>query len=651
MPLTYESSDVYIEERDLSGEPQPAATSIGAMVFASRRGPLGRRKLTGIENFIAKYGEPDPAISFAHYSAVAFLNEAQELWCNRVVGAGATYGGAVLQKRTTPTVDAVPVLRGYTIGDPVNIDFSNIAGSTLATESLFAVYNDGPGSYSGERSIRLVSKNLLPPQNVQAADFSTVGVIIVGVPVAGSINAGSYSYVVTAFNDVGETIASSLASVTIAGTGTSVYLSWNPVAGANGYKIYGRTTGPDGFIATVGGGTLYYIDRGTITPDALQVPPVTPTTTDEFTLEVYDSLVSTVNPVESFACAMLPRVDGMGRQLEVEQAVNPFSEYIQVKSNAVVFPSGTIPVIYTTAKVALAAGVSGSAVTSSDINTGWDEFADPEKTDVRILINAGYAIPSVQLKMDEIASERGDCVAVLDVPQSAQTAQQAIDYRNINLNLNSNRSALYTPDLLIEDQYNGRTLFVPPSGHIAGVYAKTDRVAYPWFAVAGLNRGLLRVLGLRYMYDRGERDSLWRAQVNYIRNFQGLGRAVWEQRTLQAIQSGFSFVSVRRLMDFLALTIKRAMYAKEFEPNDDVLRREIRILIERFLTTVQQARGINQFLVICDTRNNPGFVTAQGQLNVDVFIEPTLPAEKIRVRMNLTQQGVNFTELLANNVL
>lgn len=651
MPLTYQSSDVYIEERDLSGEAQPPATSVGAQVFASRRGPLGPRKVTGIDKFRAKYGDPDAAISFAHYTAIAFLGEAQELWCNRVVGAGATYGGVVLQKRVAVPVDAVPVFRGFTIGTPADIDFSNIAGSVSMFESLFAVYNDGPGSYSGERSIRLVSKNLTVPQNVQAADFSTVGVIITGVPLAGSIQPGTYNYTVTAFNDVGETIASSLATVVITGTNTSNYVSWNPVAGASGYKIYGRSTGTEGLLGVVGGGTLYFIDRGTGAPDTAVVPPLTVTTTDEFTLEVYDSKFSVSTPVESYACSLTEKVDGYGRQLEIEQAVNPYSEYIQVKSNVVVFGPGTLPVLYTTAKIALSAGASGAAVTSSVINNGWDAFRDPEKTDVRILINGGYSIPSVQLKMDEVAAFRGDAVSVIDVPSSKQKFQAAIDYRNIDLNLNSNRSALYAPDLLIEDQYNGKTLFVPPSGHIAGVYAKTDRVAYPWFAPAGLNRALLRVLGVRYQYDRGERDALWRSQVNYIRNFLGLGRAVWEQRTLQAIQSGFSFVSVRRLFDFLAMTIKRSMYAKEFEPNDDILRREVRILIERFLVTVQQARGINQFLVICDTRNNPGFVTAAGQLNVDVFIEPTLPAEKIRVRLNLTQQQVNFTELLANTGL
>lgn len=649
MALTYESSDVYIEEQDLSGQPTPANTSIGAQVFASRRGPLGIRRVTAGETFTKKYGKADASISFGHYTALAFLAEASELLCNRVVGAGATYGGLVMQKRQSVPVDAIPVFRGFTIGDPAQIDFSTLGAAVTTFDNLFAIYCEGPGSYSSEIQVRVVSDNLTVPTNVVAADFSTVGVTIVGVSPVGSIQPGSYAYTVTAFNAVGETLASAVASVVVATTNTSNYITWDLVPGAAGYNIFGRTSGVDGILGTAGGGTNFFIDRGVSAPGAA-VPPSTQTFTDKFKIEVYDTAISTGTPAEVFDCSFSEQVDGFGRQLELEAAVNPFSEYVRVKSNAVVFAPSPVPVMYTTAKIALSAGSSGAAVTASDIINGWDVFADPEKTDVRILINAGYSIPSVHLKMDSIAHTRGDCVAVLDLPSASQTFQAAVDYRNISLNLNSNRSALYGPDLLITDAANGKTLFVPPSGHVAGVYAKTDRVAFPWFAVAGLNRGTLNVEGVRYQYDRGMRDALKRAQVNYIRNFQGLGRAVWEQRTLQATQSGFSFLNVRRLFDYLALTFKRGMYAKEFEPNDDTLRREIRVSMERVLTAVQQARGVNQFLVICESKNNPPFVTAQGQLNVDVFIEPTLPAETIRIRMNLTDQEVNLTEL-ANNVL
>jgi hypothetical protein len=655
MPLGYQRSDVYVEERDLSEIPPTIATSIGAIVFASKKGPKGRFKVTDVDKFLAKYGPPDAAVSFGHYCSLAFLEQSNQLWCVRAVGPGYSYGGVALQMRQTPPVDTVPTLRPATADDPIEygVDFATLGGAGSIFDNLFYLHAIGPGSYSANLYARIVSDNLVPPSNVQAVDFSTVGPLIVGMSTAGSINPGTYEYRVTAQNAVGETIASALASVTITIVGTSVYLSWDPVAGATAYNIYGRDTTPAtwGYIDTVGGGTYYFIDRGTIVPDILRQPPVTQTMTDEFKIEIYDHEISTANPQETFECSMLEKVDGMGRQLELTQSINPFSEYVRVISNVASFLPSTLPTIYTTPKVGFAAGNSGAAVSSSDINTGWDQFADNEEVDIRLLINGGYASPSVQMKMDGLCHSRKDCVAILDVPSTSQKSQQAIDYRNISLNLNSNRSALYTPDVLIEDQYSGKVLYVPPSGHVAAVYAYTDATTYPWFAPAGLNRGLLRVLGIRYRYNKGERDAMWAAQVSYIRNFPGLGRAVWEQRTLQAKTSGYSFMNVRRLMDFIHISLSRAVLYQVFEPNDDFTRFQIKEICDLFLRAVKKARGINRWLTVCDGRNNDAISAGNGQLNVDIFVEPTLPAEKIRLRSILTRQGANFEELIGAGAL
>lgn len=655
MPLGYQRSDVYVEERDLSEIPPTIATSIGAIVFASRRGPKERFKVTDVDKFLSKYGKPDAAISFGHYCALAFLEQSNQLWCARAVGPGYSYGGVALQMRQTPPVDTVPTLRPASADDPIDIgvDFSTLGGAGSIFDNLFYIHAIGPGSYSSNLYVRIVSDNLLPPSNVQAVDFSTVGPLIVGMSTAGSINPGSYDYVVAAQNAVGETIASAIATVTITVSGTSVYLSWDPVAGATAYRIYGRSQNlaQRGYIDTVGGGTFYFIDRGTIAPDTAVLPPTTQTMTDEFKVEVYDYEISTGVPQETFECSMLEKVDGMGRQLELTQSINPFSEYVRVVSNVSSFLPSTLPSIYTTGKVAMSAGNSGAAVGSSDINRSWDLFKDNEEVDIRLLINGGYASPSVQMKMDGLCHERKDCVAILDVPSTAQKSQQAIDYRNISLNLNSNRSALYTPDVLVEDQYSGKVLYVPPSGHVAAVYAYTDATTYPWFAPAGLNRGLLRVLGLRYRYNKGERDAMWAAQVSYIRNFPGLGRAVWEQRTLQGKTSGYSFMNVRRLMDFIHISLSRAVLFQVFEPNDDFTRFQIKEICDTFLRAVKKARGINRWLTVCDSRNNDAISAGNGQLNVDIFVEPTLPAEKIRLRSILTRQGANFEELIGAGAL
>ena len=104
-------------------------------------------------------------------------------------------------------------------------------------------------------------------------------------------------------------------------------------------------------------------------------------------------------------------------------------------------------------------------------------------------------------------------------------------------------------------------------------------------------------------------------------------------------------------MDTISIALRKALLFDEFEPNDDFLRLSIKIMIEDYLRVIQQARGIKDFLVVCDDRNNQPYYTDLGQLNVDMLIKPTLPAEKIRLRGTLTRQGADFGELIAAGAL
>lgn len=655
MPTSYARSDVYYEEQDLSQAIAGVATSIGAMVGAARKGPVGKRLVTTVEEYIGRYGVPDASISFMGYCAIAFLQQSNQLWINRVVGANAKWGVATLfqkqpnQAAGTPLGPLKFVPSALPNPDTDGIPWDTVGGTTNPQDNILSFYAEGPGSYSRDLAVEIVSDNLRTPTNVQAFDFSTVGIIIAGVDAAGELPAGSYTWGVAAVNKEGETLIAT-ATTTLPGD-VAAYIQWDAQAGAMGYSIYRKnnTTNAMEYLETIGAANAYYVDKGLVDPDETHEPTTDQSFTPEFTVNVYDNTVSRNNPVESFQCTLTDYTDGMGQQLEIMQQINGISRWIRVQSNVGAFLEE--PVIYSVERTALGVGDSGQAVMASNVSRGWDDFSDDEDVDVRILINSGYAIPSVQLKMDSICHTRKDCIAILDVPPNKQIAQLAIDYRNIALNLNSNRSAIYTSDVFIEDEYTGKRLYVPPSGHVAGVYAYTDATTYPWRAPAGLNRGQLAVLGVRCKYKKGERDNLWRAQINYIRDFKGLGRVVWEQRTLQAKQSGFSYVNVRRLMDTISIALRQSLLWSEFEPNDDFLRMQIKLMIEDYLRVIQQARGIKEFLVVCDERNNQPYYTDLGQLNVDILIKPTLPAEKIRLRGTLTRQGADFGELIAAGAL
>jgi hypothetical protein len=653
MPVSYSRSDVYYEEQDLSQVIAGVSTSIGAMVGALRKGPLGKRLVTTVEEYISKYGVPDAQISFLGHCAVAFLQRSNQLWINRVVGSGAQWGALALHQAQPNQ------LLGTGLGplgfvpavlpdpDANGIPWATVGGTNSVQDNILAFYAEGPGGYSRDLSVAIQSNNLITPSNCHAYDFSTIGVIIAGVNTSGTLPAGVYDYAVAAVNQVGETLPA-LASVTLPG-GVAAYVTWDAQPGSIGTSIYRRTgTNPYQLLATIGATDNYYVDKGLAVPQNV-VPATVQEFTPEFLVQVYDNTISRNNPVETFNCTLKDFTDGLGVQTEITQQINGISRLVRVQNNVAAFL--TTPVLYTVNRTALGVGDSGTAVMSSQVTLGWNAFEDDEDVEVRILINAGYAIPAVQLKMDLICSQRKDCISICDVPANRQDAQRAIDYRNIDLNLNSNRSTLYSSDVFIEDEYSGKRLYVPPSGHVAAVYAYTDSTTFPWFAPAGMNRGQLLVLGVRKKYNKGERDNLWKAQINYIRDFKGLGRVVWEQRTLQVKQSGFSYVNVRRLMDTISIALRKALLFDEFEPNDDFLRLQIRLMIEDYLRVIQQARGIRDFLVVIDERNNQPYYTDIGQLNVDILIKPTLPAEKIRLRGTLTKQGASFSELIKSGSL
>jgi phage tail sheath protein FI len=218
------------------------------------------------------------------------------------------------------------------------------------------------------------------------------------------------------------------------------------------------------------------------------------------------------------------------------------------------------------------------------------------------------------------------------------------------LNANSSYGAIYSSDPLTDDIYNGKKLYTPPSGWAAALCARTDRVAGPQFAPAGLNRGLVDILGLREEYNPQERTDLFNAQVNYIRKFVGLGTSVFEQSTLQAKASALSWLSVRRMINVIKVSVKDFLMFTIHEPNDDFTRRQVVSSVSDYLESWKNARGILDYQVISDDSNNPPAKYNLGILTVTVFITPVIPVHEIQVDVVITKAGVSFSEIAIQNL-
>lgn len=285
--------------------------------------------------------------------------------------------------------------------------------------------------------------------------------------------------------------------------------------------------------------------------------------------------------------------------------------------------------------------------------TGLQFFRNPERLDINLISVPGVSDAAVLNEAIDICQTRGDAMAILD-PPLGYTPQDVVDwvngagaYAGDHQAFNTSYAALYWPWLQIYDPINKKTVFTPPSGHLANVYAFTDLVSDPWIAPAGLTRGRLTTpLKAEYNPTTGERDLLYLNNINPIATFVRDGINVFGQKTLQRKPSALDRVNVRRLLLYLEKVITTAARQILFEPDDQITWLSFVNLVEPFMASVKSRRGLTQFEVRCDKTTNTPDSIDRSEMHALIFIKPTKAAEFIQVDFILTAQTANFSELV-----
>lgn len=195
-------------------------------------------------------------------------------------------------------------------------------------------------------------------------------------------------------------------------------------------------------------------------------------------------------------------------------------------------------------------------------------------------------------------------------------------------------------------RYNDKNRWVNIAGDIAGLRAQTSMNRASWWASAGLERGQIKnVKKLAFNPKKSHRDLLYKNGINPIVSFPGQGVVMWGQKTLLDKASSFDRVNVRGLFNTLERSLSKMAKYQVMEFNDNFTRNRIISMIKPFLSSVQAGRGIQDFLVVCDTTNNTADVISRNQLVVDVYIKPTYVAEFIHLKF--TNAGTNsFSEVI-----
>ena len=244
-------------------------------------------------------------------------------------------------------------------------------------------------------------------------------------------------------------------------------------------------------------------------------------------------------------------------------------------------------------------------------------------------------VKAVQLAMIAHCERMGDRMAILDTPPGLN-AQDAKRWRERDTNYDSKYAAVYYPWLRVAGP-DGTPIEVPPSGHLAGVYARSDTERGVHKAPA--NEVVRGALAAVTQLTKGEQDTLNPIGVNCIRSFTGRGVRVWGART-QSSDPAWRYVNVRRLFNYVEESIERGTQWVVFEPNDAELWARVRRDVGAFLTGVWRdgmlfgATPAEAFFVKCDAENNPPDVRDRGQLVIDVGMAPVKPAEFVVFRFS-----------------
>jgi len=611
----YLSPLVDVNEIDLSTTIPAVATSIGVIVLRDTyKGPEMKQTLITSENELVRmFGKPikraydGDGSSFIintcyrdWFSAVGYLKYGNKLYCTRTMGLSATFAGIGLDSETTPAwtgfdTDFLTLQTETMTGDITDPDDFGEDGTVttmMGTDPMWFIAKSR-GNWGNSTRITLVDRTT-QTQMLSAA--------------------------------VDDTITTS------------------------NVDVYNAVMGIDSKLTT------RLLDNGAVVDDNFLV-----------IVQSKAQGSSAYSTVEVHNVSLWEDYVDDGGQNKFFESINDNSDYIRVNmldgykntSDDVTpadFDNDWVSLVFNDLTGGADRSSQGDNVPVGVIQEGYELYQNAEEIDVNIFIDSDKD-EEVKRKIIEICESRLDAMGTFDVPYDTvvkNKGAETIDIRNWRnglsdpgFNQNSSYAALYGNWLNVYDKYLQEYHWVPASGYMAGLFARTDEMRDAWWAPAGLNRAIITgVRKLAWNPTLGNRDILYMNGINPIVSFAGQGKVVWGQKTMLDKSSSFDRINVRRLFMVLEKAISTASKYFLFEQNDRFTWAQMKGMIEPFLRDVQSRRGIYDFRVIIDETNNTGERIDRNEMWCDLYIKPTRSAEFIVLNFISTKTGVDFSEVI-----
>ena len=654
------SPGVLVTEKDLTNVVPAVATSIAGISVVSEKGPMDEiTAISSEDEYVRIFGKPDSSTFEYFFSATNFLQYGNALRVVRAVtgNLNAASGGSGIQIKNTDH---------YT---------NNYADGSASVGSWAA---RTAGTWGNNLKVSMCTKSSAYEETLASAN-SVNGAASKGATTV-TVDAGT-GFAVGDIIEFGDASA----NFNVAPSGefykvTAINTHVLTIARVNPSNPNGLSAGQTGLKDDVVDNArikrrweYYYLFDGA--PGTSQYAADNGGANDELHLVVVDE----DGGITGVAGAILEKYEGLSQGSDAKNAqggTNYYvdvlynqSEYIYWMDHETTLANAGASVVGQTFdnegasgsavfKASLSGGTSDNAPTNGELELAYDKFADAESVDVNFIIggpsqtDADATGDTKATMLIDLAEARKDCVAFIsparaDVVNVTDPVTQTENVAAFADGLPSSSYAVFDSGYKYQfDKYNDVYRFVPLNGDVAGLCARTDLVADPWYSPGGFNRGQIRgALKLAYNPTQAQRDILYRKRINPVTSFPGQGIVLFGDKTALSKPSAFDRINVRRLFITLEKTIAIAAKFQLFEFNDEFTRAQFRNLIEPFLRDVQGRRGLTDFSVVCDDTNNTSEVIDRNEFRADIFVKPARSINFIQLNFVATRSGVAFSEV------
>lgn len=292
--------------------------------------------------------------------------------------------------------------------------------------------------------------------------------------------------------------------------------------------------------------------------------------------------------------------------------------------------------------------------------TAIDTFSNPEDVTINLFATPGINWSDqtilVQNTIEMIETQRTDSLYVIDSPigdvttsigdggrADVEAATQIVSLLE-DAEIDSSYACTYYPWIQMRDTQNNVNVYIPATGEVVKAMAFTDNTKAPWFAPAGLNRGVTNARKSMFKLSQEARDIIYAGRINPMADFADAGTAIFGQKTLQVAESALDRINVRRLLLQIKVLIANISIRLVFDQNDQATIDQFLSKVNPILDSIKRERGLLDFRVKMDDSNNTPETKDRNELYGEIQLKPTRSMEFLGVTFTITPSGANFAE-------